>query len=448
MIIILDKRMSSFWYQSGNIPDAIALSRKQSKLFVVYISGSDDISKKMDELWEDNRVVSLCERSCVALKLGADSDGCKQFSAIYPVFCIPSAYFIDNTGKLVEAMSFSPLSDFVSKIENVTKPYLHDEASVSAPAETASTSGEVSVNQDKATEKPMSKEEQPRSSKSSSPVKDTGNADVEKSEAKKAREKSSEKTPEIDASKKKLKETQVKKGDEVASQLKKYRSSNAGKFEKKSDEEKRKVDLKQSQILESQQKEAEEKRAIKMSQSRLQFRMPDGSAIVETFPAEDCLSSAVTFIKDQNAPSLEGLSFELSQLYPRRTFTEDHYNKSYRELDLVPTASLVVLPVKESPGSVSNQTLNKLLSLLIFILMLPFRFLSELWKFISRPAVQPSSSSGYEPTHDSSSRSTDHRQATGNRNVRQRRLGNMARLSDTVDDDDNATWNGNSTQQM
>ena len=221
--------MSGLWYQAGGIPDAIASSKKQSKLLLVYISGTDEVSKNMDELWEDSKVKSLCERTCVALKLVADSDGCKQFSAIYPVFCIPSAYFIDNAGKLVEALIHSPLVEFLKKIENVTKPYLREDpmqvtegTTSSASESTANTDGDKSI------EKSKNRGEQLQSKEESSAA-GQSNQNAKKEIKQEPEHKAGEVSPSTTVPKKISQPRQAGSNDNVANQLKGYRSSNAGK---------------------------------------------------------------------------------------------------------------------------------------------------------------------------------------------------------------------------
>lgn len=429
------------WYRSGSIPEAIRLSKQQSKIFLVYITGKDEASRRMDEYWNNETVISLCERSCVALKLQDQSDGCKQFSAIYPVLCTPSAYFIDNAGKLVEALVLqSSIEEFVVKIENVTKPYLTETSLSSQPtlvhASTSSSRTDSAL--DKAEQKVVSKD-----LKSDSVIADASSKGDDDSNGE------SRSGLNSNATNRKLSDKDDKVSEEVSNQLQQYRNVVAKEFEKEA-EEREKV-LQQERLIqkEAKEKEAQEKRAIRQSRSRLQFRLPDGAAIIQTFKSDEAFSSAVNYIKNQNLPSLENRSFTLSQVYPRKNYTADDHTKSFQQLDMVPGASLVVIPTNEVENATASSTLNKLLLLLMFILLLPYKIFLQLWNFIV-PQSQPSANSATTSQPDNPrARSPGHRSDMSNANIRRRNMGNMARLSDTAnDDDDNATWNGNSTQQM
>ncbi|KAG2177135.1 hypothetical protein INT43_007792 [Umbelopsis isabellina] len=72
--------------------------------------------------------------------------------------------------------------------------------------------------------------------------------------------------------------------------------------------------------------------------SRLQIRLPGGAPITHTFPATSQLEDVATFIKDNG----HAQTFTLSTSFPRKTFQPDDYSKSLKELDLVPSAVLLL----------------------------------------------------------------------------------------------------------
>ncbi|KAM3582473.1 hypothetical protein VKS41_005118 [Umbelopsis sp. WA50703] len=72
--------------------------------------------------------------------------------------------------------------------------------------------------------------------------------------------------------------------------------------------------------------------------SRLQIRLPGGTPITHTFPATSQLEDVATFIKENG----HAQSFTLSTPFPRKTFQPDDYSKSLKDLDLVPSAVLVL----------------------------------------------------------------------------------------------------------
>uniref|UniRef100_A0A3Q2QCY3 UBX domain-containing protein 4 n=1 Tax=Fundulus heteroclitus TaxID=8078 RepID=A0A3Q2QCY3_FUNHE len=82
--------------------------------------------------------------------------------------------------------------------------------------------------------------------------------------------------------------------------------------------------------------------------SRIQFRLPDGSSLTNQFPSQTRLQEAWNFAFEEIG-SLYG-NFSLATMYPRQEFTSEDLNKTLLELKLVPSASIVLLPVS-SPES-------------------------------------------------------------------------------------------------
>lgn len=82
--------------------------------------------------------------------------------------------------------------------------------------------------------------------------------------------------------------------------------------------------------------------------TRLQFRLPDGSSNTREFSNEDTLDNVVTYIKN----NLPYNNFKLSTTFPRREFTANDYSQSLLDLQLSPTAVILVLPLNS--GAVST----------------------------------------------------------------------------------------------
>ncbi|CAL9764562.1 unnamed protein product [Musa acuminata subsp. burmannicoides] len=96
----MERSSYSFTYK-GSIPDAINESRNQKKLFMVYISGADENSVKMDQTWLDERVAESISKCCIFLHLTAGSLDASQFSAIYPQKSTPSICTIGLNGVML-----------------------------------------------------------------------------------------------------------------------------------------------------------------------------------------------------------------------------------------------------------------------------------------------------------------------------------------------------------
>jgi hypothetical protein len=73
----------------GSLPEAIFEAKGKKKLFVVYISGEDEESDKLNRLtWTDASVADSLSKYCILVHIQAGSVDATNFSAI----CILSFY--------------------------------------------------------------------------------------------------------------------------------------------------------------------------------------------------------------------------------------------------------------------------------------------------------------------------------------------------------------------
>ncbi|KHJ86110.1 UBX domain protein [Oesophagostomum dentatum] len=146
---------------------------------------------------------------------------------------------------------------------------------------------------------------------------------------------------------------------------------------------------------------------------RVQVRLPDGDNIVDEFDSNEPLTTLVELIKQDGRVSGH---FQIAQVYPRKVFSEEELRQSFLSLCLTPNCTLLVLQyvyglitgwLGWGSGSGSSTTSN---------------------------SKQTSEAKRHREPHE-----------TG---ATVRRRGNVTRLHNTNDDsdDDNANWNGNSTQ--
>lgn len=96
-----------------------------------------------------------------------------------------------------------------------------------------------------------------------------------------------------------------------------------------------------------------------MFRCRVQVRLPNGENIVEEFSSNDCLNTLAELVKQVSDRELQQLplviesiqdgrvggAFSIAQVYPRKVFTEEDMKKSFLELCLTPTCTLLVLQV-------------------------------------------------------------------------------------------------------
>ncbi|NWV49109.1 UBXN4 protein, partial [Daphoenositta chrysoptera] len=245
--------------------------------------------------------------------------------------------------------------------------------------------------------------------------------------------------------------------ERIRQQIAMDRAERAARFAKSKEE----AEAAKAAALQAKQAEIEaRKEAAQRERSaiaRIQFRLPDGSSFTNQFPSEARLEEARQFAA-QTVGNTYG-NFSLATMFPRREFTKEDYAKKLLELELAPSASVVLLPVGRPATSVvqaSGSDLWKFLGTILYPLLAVWRFISN-FLFTSPPPSQPSVRSAHQQDHSSPSTSgsmEQSRQAVRKRVVEKRgedfkKEGKIYRLR-TQDDgeDENNTWNGNSTQQM
>lgn len=173
--------------------------------------------------------------------------------------------------------------------------------------------------------------------------------------------------------------------------------------------------------------------------ARIQFKLPDGSSHTAHFDAEGTLADVHRYVADNLR--LPSSSFSLWTAFPRRELTER--DETLRGLQLAPSAALLVLAQRPAPTVAAPAPVTGFISFLtqLFtsLLLTPTQQL-YMWlrsRLFPPPPNVPRESSPVTPQPPQPNAG----------NVRRR--GNIHRLpSDRPGDDENNTWNGNSTQQM
>ncbi|XP_018094205.1 UBX domain-containing protein 4 isoform X1 [Xenopus laevis] len=245
--------------------------------------------------------------------------------------------------------------------------------------------------------------------------------------------------------------------DRIRQQIAQDRADRAARYAKNSEE----IEALKAAELQAQQAERDSRREAAQKErstiARIQFRLPDGSSFTNQFASEAPLEEARCFAV-QTVGNTYG-KFSLATMFPRREFTEEDYGKSLLSLELAPGASVVLLPAGRSSHTVvqsSEGGVWSFLGTILFPLLAVWRFLSN-FLFSSPSPSQPVEREAH-PQHEStnptaSSSSEPNRDAVRKRVVEKRpeqfkKEGKVYRLRSQDDEDENNTWNGNSTQQM
>ncbi len=78
------------------------------------------------------------------------------------------------------------------------------------------------------------------------------------------------------------------------------------------------------------------------SVARIQFRLPDGRSQMDRFNPDDPLEVLYRFVEDTVRPGFS--RFALSTTYPRRQLDREDRGKTLRDLGLVPTSTILIMP--------------------------------------------------------------------------------------------------------
>ncbi|KAM9347818.1 UBX domain-containing protein 4 isoform 2-T2 [Symphorus nematophorus] len=246
--------------------------------------------------------------------------------------------------------------------------------------------------------------------------------------------------------------------ERVKQQIALDRADRAVRYAKTQEEEKA---AKQA-LLHTRQAEEEVRRETLVRErstiARIQFRLPDGSSFTNQFPSQSRLAEARQFAV-QEVGNRYG-NFSLATMFPRREFSSEDLNKTLVELELAPSASIVLLP-SGRPGNAVVQSSGggiwAVLGTLLYPLLAVWRFLSSFLFSTPPPPGAASRGSAHQSnsyTNSTSASDKAKRETLSKHNLEKRpkdfkKDGKICRLRTQEDsEDDNNTWNGNSTQQM
>lgn len=184
------------------------------------------------------------------------------------------------------------------------------------------------------------------------------------------------------------------------------------------------------------------------NQSRIQFKLPNGSSISGIFNSTDKFAALVDYVTN-NSPYK---NFTLSLTYPKRVFGPEDMTKSLNDLELIPSAVILVIPSSSPVNKVTSVVSSSFFTQVWSLFLTP---LLAVWAFVVR-LISPNPPSSKPDPRRMEQRKREAEEQARRIALRQKeskllnREGNIARLQDNRENsgDDDNTWNGNSTQQM
>ncbi|XP_011026360.1 PREDICTED: uncharacterized protein LOC105126995 isoform X1 [Populus euphratica] len=385
--------ISSFTYK-GSIAEAILESKKQKKLFVVYISGENVASAELGKsTWTDSKVAESLSKYCILLHILEGSTDALNFSAIYRQKSAPCITAIGYNGvQLWQSEGFVTAEVLASGLEKAWLA-LHIQETTATVMTTALAS--------KKPEPPSGSSDIGSSGQGSSsgtvvpvPLKDrhiqpsevgTQAVASEVIEENKSHEPTAEKTITNLGDKTSSKSFNVQKSQTVGDERstcppeedKKSPSSSVTSTDniiadhtspaaedgllaqEKSVSNHTVVPTGGSELSTTEIKVGGDKKAESMddmvprtlnnnknvnvsSDVHLNIRLPDGVSLQEKFSVTSTLRMVKNYV-DRNQASGIG-AYDLAIPYPRKTFTDQDLNKSLSELSLLNRQALIVVP--------------------------------------------------------------------------------------------------------
>ncbi|XP_011158056.1 UBX domain-containing protein 4 isoform X2 [Solenopsis invicta] len=237
------------------------------------------------------------------------------------------------------------------------------------------------------------------------------------------------------------------------------------KLERKQKELALQQQMQQSQIQEQPKYNSASNNA---TTTRIQFRLPSGNSHTGQFEPSNTLRTLRTYVTENI--ELPFRQFAMSTSFPRRELTNEENDKTLLELELVPTAVILILPLKNSNVTTvvtSTQDVG-FFSRFIWSFFTPviriYNYIVGYFSGTNGDTNQQRGNSNSDPVEPTNN--PDRASSPNRRNVVQssglfrrylgnqggttiRAQGNIHRLHSGGDDnDENNTWNGNSTQQM
>ncbi|KAK6740746.1 hypothetical protein RB195_008912 [Necator americanus] len=447
------------WFE-GSVSTAIQVSRRNNALFVVFIESKNGKGEKMRELW-DKIEPSLFDCPFVGIHLMEGDEAAEQFAQIYPTPVLPASYVIDSLGKPIEIITFLKdldYDEFFCKLNNAAKAFVASRKSVNNVS-SSQNSGDVQRHEAPSTS----------AQASSSNTIDHGLSLQEKVErAKKLLEQKKKADEEAKKLEEKERELERINSGKLMQEAQKRREEQelieaaAQRRRDKIEAEKERERVKAQIKADREEREFRERRGkpidlapagdmpaelpkmepVPSDRCRVQVRLPSGENIVEEFPSSDCLNTLIELIEQDGRVSGP---FSIAQVYPRKVFSEEELQMSFLDLCLTPTCTLLVLQSRQKTAQIiAASPLGGILSLFSIIFIAPLQYF---WNVIAGYLGWNSGSNTRSANQSQQSEAKRQREphSTG---ATVRRRGNVTRLHNTNDDsdDENANWNGNSTQ--
>ncbi|EGI60045.1 UBX domain-containing protein 4 [Acromyrmex echinatior] len=484
------------WF-AGSINEAVATSKSRKAVFVVFVEGKDDTSVQLAQAIDATEVSSRLEgEHFIAIRLESGSEAYRFFAQIYQLVPVPSLFFIGENGTPLEIIAGSATaSELASKIDNVlTKAGKSNKQSslnlIDAEQKATAASSSSNNNVVETTSNINDNNSNSNADLTSDTTESVTPEKIERArqlielqrkqrldeEQKKEREREIERRKmgrDVQKMRQMQQELEIKQAHEERMREKAAEAAAREKVRQQIAQDK--LERKQKELaLQQQIQQPQNQEQPKYNPTpnnatvtRIQFRLPSGNSHTGQFEPSDTLRILRTYVTENiNLPFRQ---FAMSTSFPRRELTNEENDKTLLELELVPTAVILILPLKNSNVTAvvtSTQDVG-FFSRFIWSFFTPvIRIYNYIVGYFSGTNGDANQSGDTNNDSVETTNNPDRAISPNRRNVVQssglfrrylgnqggttiRAQGNIHRLHSGGDDnDENNTWNGNSTQQM
>ncbi|XP_023640631.1 plant UBX domain-containing protein 11 isoform X2 [Capsella rubella] len=379
----------------GTVPEAIFEAKGQKKLFVVYISGEDEESDKLNRLtWTGASVAESLSKYCILLHIQAGSVDATNFSAIYPYSSVPCIAAIGFSGTQVwKNEGFIAAEDLTSSLEkawlglhiqettaSILSAALASQNSEQSASSTSnavlpseggpldaavacpSTASSVQPSETKSTVTSASTKQNNdgtgKESAEPSKLCDTTNGLPASSLAgtkAHVEHRVTEAPSHVQEEKEPIRPASPRPNDNTSSvrsstDRKRKQETVKNKAESSSGGSERDIDLVKSVCTKETVKpkdEGEDGKSLRKSTDvHLNIRLPDGANLQEKFSVTSILRIVKDYVDSNQTTGLG--AYDLAVPYPRRVYTDQDLDKSLSEVGLFDRQALVVVPRKRA----------------------------------------------------------------------------------------------------
>lgn len=482
------------WFP-GSSSDAVRSVREQSKKLLVFVQGDDKASKFVDDQFTSDIAV-ICN-AFVCLRLDSSSDAAAQFSAVYPAQTVPCLYLIAPTGELIDTkpgyITKDDILGWLSKHSQQSADLTHGFGHQLSSETEATSSGSPLIS----SLQPATLEDRTQRAR---------RLVEEKRHERLAEEKINARDEEVNRrafgkAMHNFKERQrAREVDEMMLERRKDEVENQRLREclRQQIEDDRRAKQERTNLSGSLDSSPQKvfkvdapiactgPSALGNDKARLQIRLVDGGHFVGCFPATATLAGEVrNWLQNLSQSNPDGTAelpyvddslrrkltavvthgYRFRQLHPARLFDPEDETKTVADLELCPSAVLMLVSsasrytpsVQGTAGSlvswlysIVNTGIHSVHSYATWVLYSVWSIGSSFLATTRPNSIDSSRVASIQPSSSSSGASAVSKSGLPVKNRSVRRQGNMARLSHLPDDsdDEQARWNGNSTAQL